>query len=81
MENAPSATAGSNSVSLGKRSLNMETRRPLLMLAAFDLILAVLGIAGYFAGGHFGEFVQGMTPFVLLGLSLLFFIVSRPDRQ
>ena len=81
MEKTPSATASQNLASPGKRNLNMETRRPLLMLAAFDLILAVLGIAGYFAGGHFGEFVQGMTPFVLLGLSLLFFIVARPDRQ
>lgn len=59
----------------------MESRRLLLMLAAFDLILAVLGIAGYFIGGHLEEFVQGMTPFVLLGLSLLFFIVSRPCGQ
>jgi hypothetical protein len=60
----------------------MNKKRPLIMLASACLILSALGFLGYFIGGAFGMFVEGMTPGVLAGFSVLMLIVlTDTDRK
>jgi len=42
--------------------------------------LAVIGTIGLFAGGPFGDFMQGATPGIMIGLSALLLII-RPKAD
>lgn len=53
--------------------------RTLLVFSICFLVLALLCIIGFFVSGSFGSFISGMSPFVLLGLSLLSLIFSFQD--
>ena len=59
----------------------MKNRNAFLILVTACLILSALGFLGLFLDGAFGQFVRGMTPGVLAGLSILMLIVLKDENK
>lgn len=55
--------------------MKQSYRKALTLIAVCGLILAALGFIGMAVGGNFEAFVQGMTPGVTAGLSVLILIL------
>ncbi len=55
--------------------------RTLLVFSICNLVLALLCIIGFFVSGPLGSFIAGMSPFVLLALSILSLIFSTQDAS
>lgn len=53
----------------------------LKILILVDLIMGALGLAGYFIGGNFRDFLEGATPGILLGFALLFSIMLYSEKK
>jgi hypothetical protein len=59
----------------------MKYRKSLVILSVLCLILSGLGLLGLVIHGKFEQFVNGATPGVLAGLSLLMLIFLRKDEE
>lgn len=59
----------------------MDKIRMLKILILVDLIMGALGLAGYFIGGNFRDFLEGATPGILLGFALLFSIMLYSENK
>ncbi|MDD6255534.1 MAG: hypothetical protein PUA82_05995 [Eubacteriales bacterium] len=55
--------------------------RILEILIVSNVILSVLGFAGLIVGGNFGDFIRGMMPGVLLGMTILAIIMMRAEKR
>lgn len=51
------------------------------ILIISNIILSALGFAGLIVGGNFGDFISGMTPGVLLGMTVLTIIMMRNEKN
>ena len=59
----------------------MDNRRLLVFLIVCNIILATLGFIGLLVGGNFGDFIDGMTPGVLLGISVLMVVLMGQSKS
>jgi hypothetical protein len=59
----------------------MDKIRMLKILIFMDMIIGALGLAGYFIGGNFRDFLEGATPGILLGFALLFSIMLYSESK
>lgn len=53
-----------------------DTSKALHIIGILGIAIGILGYIGFFAGGSFGDFMSGAVPGILIGLSVLTFIVA-----
>ena len=51
------------------------------ILIISNLILSALGFAGLIISGNIGDFIGGMTPGVLFGMTVLTIIMMKKERN
>ena len=54
--------------------------KALAVIGTIGVVYGIMGCIGLFAGGPFGDFMQGATPGIMIGLSALLLII-RPKAD